>query len=297
MTKSKGLGRGLSALMGEKLELDASNNNGLNYVLIENIAPNPNQPRTIFNRAELEELKNSIKQNGVLQPILIKAIGNNKYQIIAGERRWRASKMLGLSDIPAIVKDISEKETLELALIENIQRENLNPLEEAESYKKLTEEHNYTQEKIAEIVSKSRSHVTNLLRLLNLRDNIKLHLKEGRLTLGHAKLLINHPESEEIASIIVDQKLNVRQTEDLIKKKNNPQNSNKTATQKSKPYVAPIKTNKHEDTLAIEESLSNSLKMPVEIDHSSSGEGKISVYFKNLQQLDNIIQKLSNSIG
>ena len=295
MVQSRGLGRGLSALMGEKLEIDETNNNGLNYVLIENITANPNQPRTIFKRGELEELESSIKQNGILQPILIKPIGDNKYQIIAGERRWRASKKLGLSDIPAIIKDISEEETLELALIENIQRENLNPIEEAESYKKLTEKHNYTQEKIAKMVSKSRSHITNILRILSLRDAIKSHLKEGRLSLGHAKLLIHHPESEEIASIIVDKRLNVRQTEELIKKRRNPQVTSKTSPPKRKGHKLNNK-DKHEDILDIEESLSSSLKMPVEIEHSSKG-GKVSIHFTDLEQLDHIIQKLSNSIS
>ena len=294
--KSKGLGRGLSSLIGESIKTtEGINSEGLSYIYVENIVPNPHQPRVTFNSAELEELEDSIKQNGVLQPILIKPIGDNKYQIIAGERRWRASKMLGLAEIPAIIKDISEREMLELALIENIQRENLNALEEAESYKKLIDDHLYTQEKVAEIVSKSRSHIANLLRLLSLPLKIKQYLNDGLISLGHAKLLINNDESEKLVDIIVNNKLNVRETEDLLKQKSNFKTFKNNNYQPQPRYNKESFSHKSEDILALEGSLSDSLGTIVKIDEFASG-GKISIHFDNLDLLDSIIQKLTNSV-
>ncbi len=293
--KSKGLGRGLSSLMGESIKIEEINNEGLSYIFIENIMPNPHQPRVIFNAAELEELEDSIRQNGVLQPILIKPIGDNKYQIIAGERRWRASKMLGLADIPAIIKNISEREMLELALIENIQRENLSALEEAESYKRLIDDHLYTQERMAEIVSKSRSHIANLLRLLGLPTKVKQYLNDGLISLGHAKLLINNDESEKLVDVIVNNNLNVRETEDLLKQKNAFKNPRNYTPSYSPKYNSENPTHKSEDILALEGSLSDSLGTIVKIDQFASG-GKISIHFEDLDRLDNIIQKLTNSI-
>ena len=292
--RSKGLGRGLSALMGENLVVDEANS--LNQILLENIFPNPDQPRVIFNSEELEELANSIKQNGILQPILLKPMDNGKYQIIAGERRWRAAKMVGLVSMPAIVKDISAKAILEIALIENIQRENLSALEEAESYKKLIDEYQYTQEKMAEIVSKSRSHIANLLRLINLPEKVKHYLNQGLISLGHAKLLVNQPDAEQLVDFIINNNLNVRETEDLIRQKNGFNNT------KTKPSSSPKNnytesSNKDEDLLALENYLSESLGMLVKIDSLANGGGKISIHCEDLEQLDNIAQKLSGSVA
>lgn len=286
----RGLGRGLSALIGEKLEVEEINQDGLSRILIANIAANPNQPRIIFNQAELEELMDSIKQNGILQPILVKPLEEGKYEIIAGERRWRAAKMLGLEEIPAIIKDIADHQVLELALIENIQRENLNPLEEAETYQRLIEEYQYTQERMAEVVSKSRSHIANLMRLLSLSEKIKQYLQEGVITLGHAKLLINHPDADIIVDSIVNSKLNVRQTEQFLKEDKEP--SSKDKSTKSLKKSTSVKT---DDILAIEEYISESLGVPVEIEHSNNG-GKISVYFSEMEEFDKIVQKLTSSI-
>ncbi len=294
--KSKGLGRGLSSLMGESMKIEEINNEGLSYIFIENIIPNPRQPRVTFNSVELEELEDSIRQNGVLQPILIKPIGDNKYQIIAGERRWRASKMLGLADIPAIIKNISEREMLELALIENIQRENLSALEEAESYRKLIDDYLYTQEKMAEIVSKSRSHIANLLRLLGLPMKVKQYLNDGLISLGHAKLLINNDKSEELVDIIVNNNLNVRETEDLLKQKNSLKNPRNYTPSYSPKYNSENLAHKSEDILALEASLSDSLGTIVKIDQFASG-GKVSIHFEDLDRLDNIVQRLTNSIA
>ncbi|MEK6734500.1 MAG: ParB/RepB/Spo0J family partition protein, partial [Pseudomonadota bacterium] len=242
--KTKGLGRGLSALIGENL--DNSEDGQILHLETFKIIPNPNQPRSIFNKDSLDELTSSIAKNGVLQPILVREVEDKKYQIIAGERRWRATMSLGLAHIPAIVKDLSNNEVLEIALIENIQRENLTPIEEAESYKKLIDQHRYTQDKLAEIVSKSRSHIANLLRLLHLPNSVKKLLNDGLISVGHAKLLVNKNNAEELASIIAKNNLNVRETEDLIRQNNGFPPSNKGGSQ----YV---EYKKNEDIKALED--------------------------------------------
>lgn len=291
--RSKGLGRGLSALMGENSISENSSNEGLSYITLNNIFPNPNQPRVIFNNAELEELAGSIKHNGILQPILVKPMGDDKYQIIAGERRWRASKIIGLVTIPAIVKDLPVKEALEIALIENIQRENLSPLEEAESYKKLIDEYHYTQERMAEIVSKSRSHIANLLRLINLPDKVKDYLNQGLISLGHAKLLVNNNEADQLADLIVSNNLNVRETEDMIRQRSGMKNSRLNKG----PSITPQITNKDEDIIALENHLSDSLGALIKIESFSNGGSKISIHCETLEQLDHVVQKLSSSIA
>jgi ParB family transcriptional regulator, chromosome partitioning protein len=287
MIRARGLGKGLSALIGENF---AETINGeSSSISLENIEPNPNQPRVLFSQNELEELSKSIKQSGVLQPILVRKLNDTKFQIIAGERRWRAAKLAGLKAIPTIVKELEEKEVLEIALVENIQRENLTPLEEAESYRRLIDECQYTQEKMAEVVSKSRSHITNLLRLLNLPDIIKNYLQEGSISLGHAKLLLNQENNVEIAKKIIENSLSVRETEKLIKNIKDPiKNDKKTAITKS--------INKDEDTNALETALSEVLEMQVAIEHTGRG-GILSVKFKNIDQLDILVQKLSDSIS
>lgn len=288
----RGLGRGLSALIGEKIEVEQINLDGLSSIPMEKIAPNPNQPRVIFKQNELEELVNSIKLNGILQPILLKPLDNGNYEIIAGERRWRAAKILQLEQMPAIIKNIGNQEALEIALIENIQRENLNPLEEAETYKRLVEEYNYTQEKVAEVVSKSRSHIANLLRLLTLSDNIKIYLQDGLLSMGHAKLLIGHNESDAIAEEIIKNNYNVRQTEKLLK----ASKQQKEPTQRKnlrKNTTNNIRVT--DDILAIEEAVSLALEMPVEIEQYGDS-GKITIHFDDYEEFDKIVQKLTSSI-
>lgn len=288
----RGLGRGLSALIGEKIEVEQINLDGLSSVPMEKIVPNPNQPRVIFKQNELEELVNSIKLNGILQPILLKPLDNGNYEIIAGERRWRAAKILQLTEMPSIIKNLNDQEALEIALIENIQRENLNPLEEAETYKRLIEEYNYTQEKVAEVVSKSRSHIANLLRLLTLSDSIKKYLQDGLISIGHAKLLIGHNESDEIAEEIIKNNYNVRQTEKLLK----ASKQQKEPTQRKnlrKNTTNNIRVT--DDILAIEEAVSLALEMPVEIEQYGDS-GKITIHFDDYEEFDKIVQKLTNSI-
>lgn len=213
------IGKGLSSLLGDKKFSILENvKNELN---IEDIVINKDQPRKNFKKEELDELANSIKKYGVLQPILVRKLNNNKYQIIAGERRYRASKIAGLKTIPAIIKDFNDEESFNLSIIENIQRENLNAVEEAYAYKTLMENYNYTHQNIADKVGKSRSHITNIIRLLNLPDVVLSHLINGNIEMGHARALINCNFIEDIIDHIVDNKLSVRDVEKLIKKEGN----------------------------------------------------------------------------
>ncbi|MCT4634776.1 MAG: ParB/RepB/Spo0J family partition protein [Rickettsiales bacterium] len=286
--RSRGLGRGLSALIGDT----DKENERLSEVLISDIFPNSSQPRTDFKLEELEELQNSIAQNGVLQPILIRPVDFGKYKLIAGERRWRASKALGLAYIPAIIKNADELKSLELALIENVQREDLSALEEAESYSKLIKEYGYSQEKLGTVVSKSRSHIGNLIRLLSLPDGVKKHLKDGSINVGHAKLLMNVPNAEEIADQIIKNDLNVRETEQLIK--STKQNS-RIPKPSGKKYIQHMGDDY--DLLAIEKALNASLggQIKVKVDCHNDG-AKVSLFCDGLEELDLIIRKLTGSI-
>lgn len=294
MNKSRGLGRGLSALLGENIELERQNETGFINLFINDIEANPDQPRTIFNSENLEELEDSISLNGVLQPILVRPIRDNKYQIIAGERRWRAVKKLGLAEIPAIIKNISDKETLELAIIENIQRANLNPLEEAQSYQKLISEYQYTQEKVAQIVSKSRSHIANLLRLLNLPEAIKKYLKEELLSLGHAKLLANHSHNnQELAELVIKSKLSVRDLENLIKKNNSSSNPPKANKEENNNLKIKLSI-EDEDQKIVENLLSSQLNMPVKIEPLAHGGGRVIINYVSLDELDDLLHKLNS---
>ncbi len=286
--RSRGLGKGLSALIGDT----DKENERLSEVLISDIFPNSSQPRTDFKLEELEELQNSIAQNGVLQPILIRPVDFGKYKLIAGERRWRASKALGLAYIPAIIKNADELKSLELALIENVQREDLSALEEAESYSKLIKEYGYSQEKLGAVVSKSRSHIGNLIRLLSLPDGVKKHLKDGSINVGHAKLLMNLPNAEEIADQIIKNDLNVRETEQLIK---STKQSSRIPKPSGKKYIQHMGDDY--DLLAIEKALNASLggQIKVKVDCHNDG-AKVSLFCDGLEELDLIIRKLTGSI-
>lgn len=209
------MGKGLSSLLGDKKFTILENvKNELN---INDIVVNKNQPRKDFKNEELEELTNSIKKYGVLQPILVRQLGNSKYQIIAGERRYRASKLAGLKTIPVIIKNFNDEESFNLSIIENIQRENLNVVEEANAYKTLMEDYNYTHQNIADRVGKSRSHITNIMRLLTLPDVVLKHLISGNIEMGHARALINCEFVDDIIDHIVNNKLSVREVERLVR--------------------------------------------------------------------------------
>lgn len=303
------LGKGLSALIGDldmgdiitkpieravqqnsssqsELMFEADRKNVVKQVSVNSLLSGKFQPRNIFNELELKELSESIALNGILQPVLVRQMGIN-YEIIAGERRWRAAKLAGLTTIPVLVKDFDDKQTLEVALIENIQRQDLTVIEEAEGYKRLIGEFNYTQEELAAAVGKSRSHIANLLRILSLPDEIKEMIIAGTLSMGHARALVSVENNLDIARQVIAKSLNVRQTESLIKSLSATKNKNRS-------YDFSQKVNKDHDLEAIENSLSSLLGLKVKIEDKKQG-GAVIVEFQNLEQLDLIIQVLSGN--
>jgi ParB family transcriptional regulator, chromosome partitioning protein len=292
--KKKSLGQGLSALIGDSaLSAIADDNikndnldNNNSYILLEinKLIPNKLQPRKKFIDSELDDLAESIKQNGVLLPILVRKTGDN-FEIIAGERRWRAAKMVGLKNIPAIIKNVEEKVAFEIALIENIQRSDLTAMEEAEGYLKLINEYSYKQEDLSKIVGKSRSHISNLLRLLNLPKDVQENINNGEITTGHGKLLVNNYYASEFAKQIIENNLSVREAEKLIQKGWQSEKSDKKIARKI------IETD--EDITQLEKLLEDSLGTKVKIKDNASG-GQVIINFYNLEQLDLILQKLSS---
>jgi ParB family transcriptional regulator, chromosome partitioning protein len=270
----------LAAILGESIN-KASNQAQLKHIDLELISCNSNQPRRHFDQDHLNELAQSIKQYGVLQPIILQEVEEEKYVIIAGERRWRASKIAGLTTIPAIIKCPNEERDCEVfALTENLQRQNLSPVEEALNYAKFISEYKYTQEELSQIVGKSRSHIANLLRINSLPDSIKGYLEEQKLSLGHAKLIAGRTDAEELAKIIIDKDLNIRQTEALLQVGNA---STKQSSRKEK------KTNPDLDAEIIEQNLSQKLGVKVQIDKS---KGRIIIPFASLLELDKLLGKL-----
>ena len=258
--------------------------NIVKHVPLMSVVSGKYQPRTVFNEQELADLAASITKNGIIQPILVRQIGIN-YEIVAGERRWRAAKIAGLDSVPVLIKDLSDQETLEVALIENIQRQDLNIIEEAEGFRRLLDEFNYTQETISQALGKSRSHIANLLRLLSLPSEVKEMLSAGILSMGHARALINVENSTEIANTIAEKSLSVRDTEKLIRAMSKP-------ASKARSFDFSQKSNKDQDLESIENSLTAALGLKVKIEDSRQG-GVVSVEFHNLEQLDTIIQVLS----
>lgn len=287
--KKGGLGRGLSALMSDVGDLSApvsQDGRGIipSQIPIDLIQPNPDQPRRSFDDDDLQDLANSIRQKGVIQPLILRKDPENDafYQIVAGERRWRASQMVGLHELPAVVREFNDTEVLEIAIIENIQRSDLNPVDEAQGYHQLMDRFGHTQEQLATALGKSRSHIANSLRLLTLPDDVHALLTDGRLSAGHARALVGRENAAELAAMIVSKGLSVREAEKLTKKK--PRNP-----PASKP-------SKDADTVAIEGELSAHLKMPVKIAHASGSEsGTLSISYKNLDQLDDLLRILSGS--
>jgi len=284
MDKSLGLGKGLSALMGEDFSTQESSteNNGITLINIDLLVPSPFQPRRVFNDASLSDLVQSIREKGVLQPLLVRKKENGLYEIIAGERRLRASRQVGLTQLPVIVKDFSDKDAMEVALIENLQREDLNPLEEAEAYKRLLDEYHYTQDELSKIVGKSRSHVANMMRLLELPDKIKQMIEKKELTIGHARALLNAQNATDLAQEVITKGLSVRQTERLATSKGGVRHKTK---------VTPVQQ-KDADILALEREMSNLLKTQVNINWNGQG-GTVVVAYQSLEMLDIILQKLT----
>ncbi|HEV2562036.1 MAG TPA: ParB/RepB/Spo0J family partition protein [Rhizomicrobium sp.] len=280
--RHRGLGRGLSALIGDEAAPTRGEiqGKGSRIVPIAFLRPNRFQPRKTFGAEELQDLANSIREKGVLQPILVRPIAGeiNQFEIVAGERRWRAAQMAKLHDVPVIVREMSDSESLELAIIENVQRADLNAIEEAAAYQELIERFGYTQERLAQEVGKSRSHVANTLRLLKLSDGVKAMIRNGQLTAGHARTLIGADDPEARAKEIVSGSLNVRQAEQHSKPK----------TGKAHTEVA-----KDADTKALESSLTNVLGLKVQIMHKGDTGGELRIAYKTLEQLDDLIRRLN----
>lgn len=284
------LGRGLASLIGDVggEATQAERPRAQRKVPIEFIKANPRNPRRTFTDAELGELSDSIKQHGVIQPIVVRPVKGSadRYEIIAGERRWRAAQRAGLHEVPIVPVDVSDALALEIAIVENVQREDLNPLEEAQGYQALAAEFKRSQEEIAKIVGKSRSHVANMMRLIKLPDYVKALIASGELTAGHARALIGLPDPSAIAKRIVAEGLNVRQTEALAHEEGVPERK------PQKPRAAAsVKSVKDADTLALEKRLSDALGMKVTID-DHDGAGAVQIRYADLDQLDDIIRRL-----
>ena len=282
MAKVKGLGRGLDALLaGDGAPAAASE--GLLTLSVNRLQPGKYQPRTHMDQASLESLANSIREQGIMQPIIVREVGANRYEIIAGERRWRASQLAGLTEVPVIVREIPDEAALAMALIENIQRENLNPIEEANGIKRLIDEFEMTHELAAKAVGRSRSAVTNLLRLQQLHAVVQEMLMQSKLDMGHARALLGLEGAKQIAAAeqIVQNQLSVRAAEQLVKKLS----TNTPARKLSKASV-------DRDVLRLQESLSETLGAGVTIETSKNGAGVLKIRYANLDQLDSIISKL-----
>ena len=285
MAKPKGLGRGLDALLSNTDEDTPKNDGSLQTLSISDLKPGKYQPRSIMQEEALHALSQSILKQGVMQPIIVRPIGNNQYEIIAGERRWRAAKLANLNEVPVIIKNIPDESALAMALIENIQREDLNPLEEAVGIKRLIDEFNMTHEEAADAVGKSRVTVSNLLRLLTLTKPVQDRLLSGKIDMGHARALIGLEGSQQImlCEEAIQKNLSVREVEALVK---NLQNSYK----KDKATLSLKKTNA--DVRQLEESLAETLGASVTIDAKKNGSGVLKVHYRNLEQLDEILKKI-----
>jgi ParB family chromosome partitioning protein len=289
--KNRSLGKGLSALLGEDV-IKAVKDELVKIVAIDVIEARDNQPRKNFDYDSLKELADSISNNGLLQPIIVSPISEGSYKIIAGERRWRACKIAKINDIPVIIKDLSDKEIIEVALIENIQREELSVIEESEGFERLIKEFGYTQEKLAEKLSKSRSHIANLLRLNHLPQSIKNKINDGLLTMGHARCLINHQQAEEIAIYIIDNDLTVRQTEEMVKNwaKNEYSKSPEQRNRIGKNFLKD--GSKDSDLQLLAKSLSEKFGIKITIEDYPIG-GKLIFHYDNLEKLDTVLSRLN----
>ncbi len=307
-TKPKGLGKGLSALISENYVQPAATApaaprksedaaGGVYTLAVTKLHTGKYQPRTQFDDSTLAELAESIRKNGIMQPIIVRPSPRHSgaYEIVAGERRWRAAQLAALEEVPVIIREIPDKQALELALVENVQRQDLTPLEEAQGYQRLIEEFQYTQEELSSTVGKSRSHVANLLRLLSLPDEIKTMLDKGQLAMGHARALIGIPNAVELARDIVRKGMNVRQAEQASRTaQGQEKRSAPRAGSGGGAYRAPTGP-KDPDIIALEETLSENLGLKVAIyDRGQSGELVIS--YESLSQLDEILRKLGDSI-
>ena len=286
--KPRGLGRGLSALMSD-VAVAGPVETGTpprpdQMIPIEEVFPNPDQPRRTFVQAQLDELADSIREKGIIQPLIVRPIDGKGYEIVAGERRWRAAQIAQIHEVPALVREYTDTETLEIAIIENIQRADLNPVEEALGYRQLMDRFGHTQEKLAEALSKSRSHIANLMRLLQLPEEVQDYVRQGKLSAGHARALITTSDPVGLAKKVIKKGLSVRETERLAKDDGS----------KSTPPTAAPKVEKDADTRALENDLSANLGLKVLIEHASGGEkGQMVIKYKTLEELDALCGVLS----
>jgi len=279
----KRLGRGLAALIGDDVSEDGiiQDIRSLKHVPIELLHANPNNPRKTFAESDLDELAHSIKDKGLLQPLLARSRGDGEYEIVAGERRWRAAQRAGIHELPVLIRELSDGEALEIALIENIQRSDLNPLEEARAYNQLLGQFNYTQQQLAHSIGKSRSHISNTLRLLNLPEAVRQQIETGKLTAGHARTLVATDSPNELAQKIIALGLSVREAETL------------TRNVGAKPRSS--KAQKNVETNALEKAVSESIGFKVQINDRGSKGGTVTISYKSLEQLEEICKRLQSS--
>ena len=275
----KGLGRGLSSLLG-----DTRNKTNITELSINDVKRNRLQPRKVFNKESLEELTNSIKENGVIQPIMVRLDKSSagKFEIIAGERRWLASQNAGLNEIPVVVLNVDDEKSLEFAIVENVQRQDLNAIEEAQGYQRLIDEFSYNQEKLAKFIGKSRSYIANSLRLLGLPKEVILYVESEEISVGHARSLIGLPNAVQIAKKIAENKLSVRQSENLVRALRNKKNLK-------------IVPSTDSNILDLEKSLIDRTGINVKIKNNRNNSGKLSFEYKNLEQLDRLIKIIKNN--
>lgn len=299
--KNKRLGRGLSALLGETdtegysapetpTERAKPSRDGVRMIPIELIAPNPDQPRKSISEPELNALAESISDKGIVQPILVRPVdGGERFQIVAGERRWRAAQRARLHEVPALVRELTDRETLEIGIVENVQRADLNPVEEAQAYRQLIDRFGHTQEDVAHAVSKSRSHVANMMRLLSLPDSVLNLLADGKISAGHARAIANAPDPVALAELIIAKGLSVRDAEKLARDAHNPAAPETKAAGGSHDA-------KDADTRSLEADITARLGLAVDIRHGAKG-GELRVQYKTLEQLDDVCRRLSADAG
>ncbi|MHA1598473.1 MAG: ParB/RepB/Spo0J family partition protein [Alphaproteobacteria bacterium] len=283
--KKRKLGRGLSALLGEQPTAEpvvgpGTSGKVIRSLPIGHLQPGQYQPRHIMDDALIDDLARSITEKGILQPLLVRPLeGADSYEIIAGERRWRAAQKARLHEVPVIIKDLDDRETLEIALIENLQRQDLSAMEEADGYQRLMDEFSHTQEELAQAMGKSRSHVANMMRLLGLPDSVKKLIDEGKLSAGHGRALLAAEDPAKLSKLVIKQGLNVRQTEKLVHKK--------------RPGGKPATVAKDPDTVALERDLATMLGLKVDI-RFKNGRGALTIHYNDLGQLDDVLARLSS---
>ncbi|MCB1591793.1 MAG: ParB/RepB/Spo0J family partition protein [Alphaproteobacteria bacterium] len=305
--KSRGLGRGLNALFEDEedvfapiIEQEAAASSGRTRqtVGIDMVSPGPQQPRRHFDALALDELALSIREHGILQPLLVRE-GSGGYEIIAGERRWRAAQIAQLHEVPVIVLDLDDIEALKVALIENLQREDLDPIEEAAGYQRLLETYGQTQEELAKSVGKSRSHIANMIRLLALPESVQAQVSGGKLTMGHARTLVTCDNPDDLAKKIIERGLSVREAEKLAAESSGRVQKERSRKESSGVTRAgsPPAGKKDPDTLALENDMSNMLGMRVSIETSDGASGYVKIEFKSLDQLDEVLHRLAHYPG